>query len=397
VKYRTLEVLGPEHEFSLVDERLNALSIVDRVLKDFHGRVVNFVELPKFSFRKELQLHVMEVKANKPFASPVEFEQTMHCAVKTLQEFVNRRYGARLLGMGMHPLLKLDETRVWPHHHRQLYEEYSKVFNLKRHGWLNIQSFQLNLPYSDQKSGIMLHNLLANICPYLPAVSATSPIFEGKFGRYVDNRLHFYEQNQKEVPSVTGDVIPEYISSFKHYEEDVIGKYSRDLAARGIGKLLVGKEWVNSRATIFRFDRKALEIRVMDEQECVKSDVALGCYMRALLRGLLTTNYELAPHEILVEDLDSVIERGSEAKTKSKLGDTARDACKSLLKIAFQNATGEEKEYLPIIEKRIRSGNLSEVVRSRIKNRSQKTELKEAIIDVFLKLSESLIDNKPYF
>jgi hypothetical protein len=67
------------------------------------------------------------------------------------------------------------------------------------------------------------------------------------------------------------------------------------------------------------------------------------------------------------------------------------------LKIASLNATEEEKRYLPIIEKRIRRGNLSEVVRRRIETRSRKTELKEAVIDVFLKLSESLIDNEPYF
>jgi gamma-glutamyl:cysteine ligase YbdK (ATP-grasp superfamily) len=175
-------VLGPEHEFSLVNDELKALPIVDQVLKDFHGRVVNSVKLPRFSFAKELQLHVMEVKPNEPFHTPVEFEETMQEAVQTLQSFIGRKYGAHLLGTGMHPLLRLDETNVWPHRHRQIYEAFSKVFNLKRHGWLNIQSYPLNVPYSDEKSGILLHNMISNICPYLPALSASSPIFEGKFG-----------------------------------------------------------------------------------------------------------------------------------------------------------------------------------------------------------------------
>jgi carboxylate-amine ligase len=157
--YKTLEVLGPEHEFSLVDNELKALPIANKVLKDFHGHIVNFVKMPKFSFGKELQLHVMEVKPNAPFTSPVEFENTMQEAVLALHEFVHHKYGANLLGTGMHPLLALNETGIWPHRHRQIYEAYSQIFSLKRHGWLNIQSYQLNLPYSDEKNGVLLHNL----------------------------------------------------------------------------------------------------------------------------------------------------------------------------------------------------------------------------------------------
>ncbi|MEM4713498.1 MAG: glutamate-cysteine ligase family protein, partial [Candidatus Bathyarchaeia archaeon] len=282
--YRTLEVLGPEHEFSLVDENLRALPIVDKVIKDIHGRVVNFVELSNFTFGKELQLHVMEVKPNKPFKSPKTFEETMHEAVLRLSEMLERRYGARLLGTGMHPTLRLEETAVWPHRHKQIYEAFSRIFNLKQHGWLNIQSFQLNISYADEAKAVLLHNLLANVCAYLPAVSASSPIFEGCPGDYVDNRLYFYMENQKEIPSVTGKVVPEYVQSFKQYRREVIGRYSADLTKLGAHRCILNKDWVNSRGVIFRFERKALEIRVMDEQECIKSDVALSCFIRARLR-----------------------------------------------------------------------------------------------------------------
>ena len=200
----------------------------------------------------------------------------------TAQDFLRRKYNANLLGTGMHPLLRLDETRVWPHRHKQIYEAYSKIFSLRRHGWLNIQSFQLNLSYSNEASGVLLHNVLAYVCAYLPALAASSPICEGKLRENVDNRLFFYKKNQKEIPSVTGDVIPEYVSSFDEYKKEIIGRYSSDLALAGADKRILGKEWVNSRGVIFRFDRSALETRVMDEQECVKSDVALSCFIRAL-------------------------------------------------------------------------------------------------------------------
>lgn len=381
----------------MVDDELKALPIADRVLKDFHGRVVNFVETPNFSFGKELQLHVMEVKPNAPFASPVEFETTMQEAVLTLQEFVHNKYRAHLLGTGMHPLLKLDETGVWPHRHRQIYEALGQIFDLKRHGWLNIQSYQLNLPYSDEKNGVMLHNWIVDICPFLPAVAASSPVYEGRFGKDIDNRLHFYEENQREVPSITGEVIPELVDSFSTYKTDVIQKYSKDLEAEGASKLLLGKDWINSRGVIFRFDRKALEVRVMDEQECVKSDVALSCFVRALLRGLMEEQTPHLKHEILVRDFKSIVKDGLNARVEDSRGKTAREVCLSLLRLASDYATDEEKKFLPIVHKRIEQGNLSNVLREKIVRKSQKTDFKEAVIHIYLELTESLIDNRPYF
>jgi gamma-glutamyl:cysteine ligase YbdK (ATP-grasp superfamily) len=381
----------------VVNDELKALPIVDRILKDFHGRIVNFVEQPHFTFGKELQLHVMEIKPNEPFRSPENFEETMQEAVSTLLDFLERKYKAHLLGTGMHPLLKLQETGIWPHRHRQIYEAYSKVFNLKRHGWLNIQSFQLNLPYSNEENGILLHNVLASVCAYLPAIAAASPIFEGGFGRDVDNRLIFYLQNQKEVPSVTGDIVPEYVSSFGEYRKEIIGKYSSDMAEKGAENLILHKDWVNSRGAIFRFDRRAVEIRVMDEQECVRSDVALSCFIRAVVRGLLERETELLPHGLLMKDSKSIVADGLDARTLHPSGQTARQVCQHLLRIAQENASEEEQKYLSIVQKRIECGNLSEIIRERVGKKAQRTDFEEAVVNVYSELAKRLMDNQPYF
>jgi hypothetical protein len=68
-----------------------------------------------------------------------------------------------------------------------------------------------------------------------------------------------------------------------------------------------------ARGVIFRFDRKAVEVPVMDEQECIKSDVDVSCFIRALLRGLLNENLQLVPHEVLVRDFNSVVAKGLNA------------------------------------------------------------------------------------
>jgi Glutamate-cysteine ligase family 2(GCS2) len=389
--------MGPEHEYSIVNDELKALPIVDKIMKDLHGRIVNSVELERFTFGKELQTHVMEIRPNAPFKSPVEFEETMQKAVLTMEDLLQHKHQAHLLGTGMHPLLMLEDTDVWHHRHRQIYEAYGRIFNLKRHGWLNIQSFQLNLPYSNEKDAILLHNLLAGICAYLSAIAAASPIFEAEAGESVDNRLEFYMQNQSEVPSVTGDVVPEYVSSFNQYKEQIIGKYSSDLAKAGADKLILNKEWVNSRGIIFRFDRRAIEIRVMDEQECVKSDVALSCFIRALLRGLVKEKPEFTSHDTLVRDFRSIVRHGLGAKVQRSCGQTARQVCQHLLQIALDHASDEEKIYLPIVRKRIEQGNLSCIIRERVKRKAQRTGFREAIISVYSELMKSLMDNQPYF
>ncbi len=390
-------MLGPEHELSIVDTNLAPLPIADKVIKEYCGKIKNFVELPNFTFGKELQLHVMEIKANEPFRSPTTFEETMQQAVETLSDFLLRKFGAYLLGTGMHPLLRLEQTAVWSHRHRKIYESYAKVFNLKQHGWLNIQSFHLNLPFQREKDGIRIHNLLSGVCPYLPAISASSPIYEGVFGDSVDNRLNFYKANQRQVPSVSGEVVPEYASSFENYKTEIIAGYSRDLKAAGAAEDILGREWINSRGVIFRFDRSALEVRVMDEQECVKSDVALACFIRALLRGLLSDETKLLPNEVLVADYNSVVARGLDAQVKNPNGPSARDVCRHLLRVAEKNAQKEEKRYLPTVKKRIENGNLSDAIKRDVMEKAKAMSFKDATVAVYSKLIKCLAANQPYF
>jgi gamma-glutamyl:cysteine ligase YbdK (ATP-grasp superfamily) len=381
----------------MVNEDLKALPISDRVIKDFCGKTINFIEQPCFTFGKELQLHVLELKANEPFKSPVVFEETMQNAVTSIRNFLHKKHRGHLLGTGMHPLLRLEETGIWPHRHKKIYTELGRIFNLKQHGWLNIQSYHLNLPYSNEREAVAMHNYLAVLCAYLPAISASSPIYEGKKGTNVDNRLVFYKENQREVPSVTGDVVPEYVSSFKQYKQEIIGGYSHGMAKAGAASTILFKEWVNSRGVIFRFDRAALEVRVMDEQECIKSDVALSCFVRAALRGMMRSESELLPHELLVEDFNAGVAAGLNAKVQHPAGSTAKGVCEHFLKIASKNADADEKKFLWLIKKRIGNGNLSVIIRERVARKAQKTDLAEAIKSVYSSLIKCLADNQPYF
>jgi gamma-glutamyl:cysteine ligase YbdK (ATP-grasp superfamily) len=391
-----LEVLGPEHEYSLVDEQLRPLPIVDQVIKAFKGRVVNVVSLNGYSLGKELQAHVAELKANTPFPSPVTFEEQMHKGVQEVTEFVGRKYTAQLLGTGMHPLLDLDDAQVWPHRGRKLFAVLDRLFNLHQHGWLNIQSFQLNLSYGNEGDAIRLHNQVARLLPYLPAVAAASPVYEATVSDDLDSRLRFYWINQRAVPSITGDVIPEVVHSFHEYRRSIIARYSEDLQRVGAPDDLLHREWMNSRGAIFRFDRRALEIRIMDEQECVKADVALSCFIRACLRGMLLQTDPCVSHSLLVQDLLAVIKDGLDAPVQHPHGPTARDVCTHYYRLAEAHASEEEKAYLPLVKTRIEKGSLSNLIRRAIQRRAQKTALSDAITHVYLQLAECLTANRMY-
>jgi hypothetical protein len=132
-------------------------------------------------------------------------------------------------------------------------------------------------------------------------------------------------------------------------------------------------------------------------RQCIKSDVAISCFIRALLRGLLDEDVKLLPYEVLVKDFNSVVANGLNAQTEHPGGGTARKVCQSFFGTAWKNASQEERKYLPIVRKRIDRGSLSNIIRERVKRKAQKTEFKEAIVSVYSRLAESLMDNQPYF
>lgn len=364
-------MIGPEHEFSINDENFNPVPISDEILKKIGGRTVNEAKLGRVVIGKELQKHVIELKPARPFESLSEFEETMQEGVEELLSVMD---GYKLLGLGMHPLLRLEDAKVWNHRDRRIYQAYDRLFNIKQHGWLNIQSYQLNIPFSSEKEAVELHNKIRVLLPYIAAVASASPICEGK-SYYVDTRLYFYRINQKEVPEICNDVIPERISSLKEYRSILNGIYEE---LRRKGAYVLCREWVNSRGVIVRFSRKCLEIKVMDEQECIKSDVALTAFIRAILRAEL----EELPVDVLIEKLNSAMRSGTE-KLKPEL--------KELLKKSKEHADEEERRYMKVVKLRIEEGSLGERILMNMPEIS-----KEEIISLCEELSRCLERNEVY-
>src|SRR5690606_18371458 len=100
---------------------------------------------------------------------------------------------------------------------------FDRIFNCGGHGWANLQSVHLNLPFANDAEFGRLHTAIRLLLPLMPALAASSPLVERRMTGVLDNRLEFYRSNAKRVPSVTGLVVPEPALTRQEYEQDILG------------------------------------------------------------------------------------------------------------------------------------------------------------------------------
>jgi hypothetical protein len=134
----------------------------------------------------------------------------------------------------------------------------------------------------------------------------------------------------------------------------------------------------------------------MDEQECIKSDVALSCFIRALLRGFLSKKVALKPREVLIRDFWSVIKDGLKANVNYNGASNAKDVCLRFLEIAEEHALKEERQYLNLIEKRVLQGSLGELILRDVLDSACVKNFKDAVLDIYSRLIKCLERNRPY-
>lgn len=140
-------------------------------------------------------------------------------------------------------------------------------------------------------------------------MTASSPIVEGAATGYLDNRLLFYQKNQKRIPSITGQVIPELVHSMEDYHSSILGRLYNDIALHDPEELM-REDWLNSRGAIPRFERQSIEIRILDLQEAPFIDIAIADFVTATLKCL--TEGDLVPREdqrrFSTEELKSIFD-----------------------------------------------------------------------------------------
>jgi len=319
--WHLFQAFGVELEYMIVDAQTLAVRpITDQVLHSVAGEYLSEVDLGEVAWSNELALHVIELKTNGPASALAGLAELFQRNVWRLNELL-RPLGARLMPTAMHPWMDpRAELRLWPHEHNPVYEAFDRIFDCRGHGWANLQSVHLNLPFADDEEFGRLHAAIRLLLPILPALAASSPVMEGRATGRQDNRLEVYRHNASRIPSLTGEVIPEPVFTRREYEREIFARMYNDIAAFDpAGRLQ--HEWLNSRGAIARFDRHAIEIRVLDVQECPLADLAIGEAIVAVLR------------ELCRERWTSVAEQQSlpTAALRDLLLETIRDADQSVL------------------------------------------------------------------
>ncbi len=282
------EGYGIELEYMIVDRTtLAVMPICDQVLSALaSGQTVNEVSLGRINVSNELVLHVLEFKCNGPQADLERMQRSFQEQIRRVNELLASRWNAQLLPTAMHPLMRpLEETKLWPHGQQKIYQTYDRIFNCKGHGWSNLQSVHINLPFANDEEFGRLHAAIRLVLPLRPGLAASSPLVEGRITGKADNRLDFYSQNQKRIASIIGPIIPERAFSQAAYEELVFAPIKRDIAAHDPEEVLE-EEWLNSRGAIARFERDAIEIRLLDIQESVAADFAVISLVVSLVKSL---------------------------------------------------------------------------------------------------------------
>jgi len=365
--------IGTEHEYSINDPRFNPLPISDQIIKNICGRIDSEILFGDVKLGKELQKTVLEFIPRAPSDTLQALETRMMSGIQKFHHIFRDRYF--LLGLGMHPTLTLDRTAVWDHDEGEYYRTYDRLFNIRQHGWLNIQALQINLSYAHDRELVSLYNRLRLLLPYIIAVTASSPMVEGKLTGTADNRLVYYRENQKEIPLICNRIIPEKIRSVADYhalQEEIFS------ALRAQDADILCDEWVNSGGIIIRFSRQCVEIKAPDEQECIRSDMAVCAFVRSLLR---TRSLPLET------DQDALLDLTETAIQKGTAG--LRPELERIYDAAWKHGTEDERLYLPIIKERIEHGSLAELI-------SERYRKEKDMIPIMADLSACLRENRPY-
>lgn len=319
---RAFHGFGLEIEYMIVAESSFDVSpIADTALLAIDGKhaaPVNDVARGEAGWSNELVAHLLELKNVRPTPSleqlPARFQEEITAMTGEL-----RRFGAKLLPGGMHPWMDpARETRLWPHGGAAIYQAYDRIFDCRRHGWANVQSVHVNLPFGDAAEFALLHEAIRLALPILPAIAAGSPFAQAQFTGFMDYRMELYRDASAAIPSITGRVVPEPVASPAEYVSGILAPMYGAIAPRDPEGVLQ-HEWLNARGAIARFDRNAIEIRVLDAQECPRADVAMAALTIDLVRMLYGAMREGGlperpiPGEALAKILEACTREGERA------------------------------------------------------------------------------------
>jgi glutamate---cysteine ligase / carboxylate-amine ligase len=286
------EAFGVELEYMLVDsETLDVRPAVDALLAGLGGRGTCDHEDGPVTWSNELAAHVIELKTTAPEPNLCRLTDRFEQALQRLQPTLDAA-GLILLPTAMHPWMDpAHEGRLWPHEGNEIYQAFDRIFDCRRHGWMNVQSVHLNLPFATDEEFAALHAAVRLVLPLLPALAASSPACDGRISGVLDTRMQAYATHGAPLAHVTGELIPEPVYDEASYRREIFAPLAAEIAPLDPAGILQ-EEFLNARGAIARFQRGSIELRVMDVQEHPAADVAICTAVAAVVRALVEQRWQ---------------------------------------------------------------------------------------------------------
>jgi gamma-glutamyl:cysteine ligase YbdK (ATP-grasp superfamily) len=370
------QAFGVELEYMIVDAKsLDVRPITDRVMQAVAGEITSDFIDGEVTWSNELTAHVIEIKTSEPAASFAPLPEAFNQSVRRINS-VLEPMGGRLMPSAMHPWMDPHrELVLWAHDNNTIYEAFNRIFDCRGHGWANLQAVHLNLPFTGDAEFARLHAAIRVLLPILPALSASSPLMDGKPAGVLDSRLAVYQQNCRRIPAATGRVVPEAVFSADEYHQVILLPLYAEVAPFDAAGVLQ-EEWLNARGAIARFERSAIEIRVLDMQECPQADVAICALITDVLEGLTSGRWgdpaclqawETEPlHDLLqatIRHADRAVISNADYRRLFGLEDrepvTAGDIWKHLAEAAGPDSRSEHNSVRPAVRTLLEHGPLA--------------------------------------
>ena len=398
------EAYGVELEYMIVDAHsLDVRPIADRLIEAEHGAIENEILRGAFAWSNELARHVVEIKTNGPARELAGLARGFASETARIDALL-APHGARLLPTAMHPWMDpAREFELWPHGDGAIYAAFDRIFDCRGHGWSNLQSAHLNLPFADDDQFGRLHAAARALLPLLPALAAASPFVEGHHMGLLDTRLDVYRHNASRIPSLTGAVVPEAVFTRADYEALLASLYADLAPLDAVGTLQ--HEWVNARGCIARFDRMALEIRVLDVQECPRADLAIAWAVSRTLHALCDPDpaHQARLRALATAGLADLLERTTAQAERAAVDDSdylralgldgaARSAREVWQALALRHLASdrERAEHGPALEVMLEEGSLAR----RIVDRIGEKPTRAALAELYRELGECLREGR---
>lgn len=293
---------------------LDVSPIADRLLAAEAGATSGGAadaEHEDITWSNELVNHVVELKTTDPAAYGLAaLIDPFNAHVRRINDHL-AVMGATLMPTAMHPWMDPHrEMMLWPHENSEIYAAFNRIFDCRGHGWANLQSMHLNLPFRGDEEFGRLHAAVRLVLPILPALAAASPVMDGLVTGILDNRLNVYRTNCAKVPQCAGRIIPEPVFTTDEYHASVLRPLYEALAPHD-PEGIVQEEWANARGAIARFSRGSIEIRVVDVQECPAMDLALAAATIAVLKMLVNEEWSdgITQRSFAVDPLADLLDR----------------------------------------------------------------------------------------